>query len=383
MGTRGDAGRLPGGASIRHGRLLAQALIEFSLMALSSLAILLLMESDVFERRRSSLALGVVLGVGLLFKPNFGFYLWLPVGLTGVVALVRRRPGSMLNAALAAILAVGIPATWYLPQIESILLLSRVNSADALTRGHTLDRWRAFLEYLEALAAYLMTGIGALLAAVGMGADLLTRWQRTWVLHAWVVGSWLIVILALVYRDPKYLLPCLPALALFTASLVGRLPQVARRAGAVALVGFMAVHFSIATFGVPTIQARALKLGSLDLALWSSQYYWGGRDGRGQWGHSEVVEAVAQRHPRGATVAVVTNMEWFNVNILTWEARRRRLDMSFSLVGDAQLPGPDFDEMDRFTYVVLKSGNQGAPHIAELPNSRARGSGLSLSDTSR
>lgn len=344
-----------------------EALIEFSLMALAGLAILLLLQSDLFERRRSSAALGVTLGVGLLFKPNFGFYFWLPVGSAALVAVVRRRPGAMLNLALAALLALGISLTWYLPQLESILELAAVNRADGLARGHTVDNERAFLEYLASLAAYLMTGVGVLLAVVGMGSDLLARWRRTWVLHAWVVGSWVIVILALVYRDPKYLLPCLPALALFTAAFVGRLPPTAKRASAVALVGFLALHFSVAAFGVPRLPAPTLKLGSFEFAWWSSQYYWGGLEGRGPWAYSEIVDAVAQRHPGRATVAVVPNKEWFNVNLLTWEARRRGVDVTFRFVSDGQqFPGPDFDELDRFTYLVLKSGDQGAPHIARV-----------------
>jgi hypothetical protein len=105
---------------------------EFSVAALTVLSIYLLLATERFEKRGSSLLLGVSLGLGILVKRTFPVFV---VGALTVVAfqaglprklwrLIRTRPRlRWRNLGLAVAGGLLLSALWYLPNRDSALAL--------------------------------------------------------------------------------------------------------------------------------------------------------------------------------------------------------------------------------------------------------------------
>src|SRR5262249_25503027 len=82
------------------------------------LGLYLLIRSESFSSRRYSLLLGAVCGFGTLTKWTFPLVLWLPVLAAFVLAirsdLARRTARSVVNAALAGLLAFALASVWFI-----------------------------------------------------------------------------------------------------------------------------------------------------------------------------------------------------------------------------------------------------------------------------
>ena len=91
---------------------LRQYMLDAPLAALVALSLYLLIRSDNFSDRRYSLLLGVACGCGMLIKWTFPFFVFLPVGVAIVAALVLARregpAGRLVNVAGAGMITVAL-----------------------------------------------------------------------------------------------------------------------------------------------------------------------------------------------------------------------------------------------------------------------------------
>src|SRR5581483_4212933 len=84
--------------------------LDLPLAAMVAASLLAALATEDLTRRGPVLALGVVLGLGLLTKPTLPVYVVLPLL---VLAVRGRRAGAWLNLALAAAVAAVVSAPWY------------------------------------------------------------------------------------------------------------------------------------------------------------------------------------------------------------------------------------------------------------------------------
>jgi len=343
-----------------------EAMIEYWLTATTALAIWQVLRTEGFTRRAPSLLLGVIVGFGLLLKPTFVFATWAPLTTMAVVALTRRLRVTAFNIAGTVAIALALAAAWYVPHRSDVIGLALVNREDGVRWGHVRDIWGALGLYVELLTAHLTSGPVALLGVIGLGSVAIGSRRRTaWVLWTSFLGSWVIVLVALAYRDDKYLMPTLPALALGAATAVFWFRRRAVRVACVAgLLVLQLMVFSVAEFGWPKVRSQRLFFaGGVRLWAWPDSYYFGGFDGQGPWAIRDVVSAVDRaRHGDRVEVGVVPLFEWFSANALIWEARRQGSDADFYALGDAFRAGDVSDgRLDLLDYIVLKTGTQGLP----------------------
>jgi 4-amino-4-deoxy-L-arabinose transferase-like glycosyltransferase len=342
-----------------------EALIEYWLAAAATLTVALLLASRGFRNGWVSAILGVVMGFGLLLKPSFAFCVWLPVLFVAGPPLIRREWKALRNAVVAGGLALGIAAVWYYPQREAIAALGRINRADGIRWGHTTDHWLGFLKYVDFLQNHLMSKVGAW---VGIGALFLTIWKpNLWILHAWVVGTWAVVVFGLVFRDAKYMIPTLPAMALLVACAVDWLRPAWLKAGVVVVLA--------------VAQAAALahaEFGSANLPLdewFQNEDKWSGVDGGESWAVPEIVAAAQRTATRkDAHVGVVMDLPRLNGNVLAWQARRTGAPVRFVAIVDSARDGQGAaaGSLARLDMILLKTGSPGAAYLTDLAASVSR-----------
>src|SRR5687767_4597381 len=104
-------------------------------MSMVGLGLFLLYESDHFKHRVSSLLFGATLGLGMLCKQPYAFFMGLPTAYMLLSAIRERSSGGLKNALLALAVASLITASWYLPHLEDISEIYLINRDGAVAEN--------------------------------------------------------------------------------------------------------------------------------------------------------------------------------------------------------------------------------------------------------
>ena len=175
--------------------------------------------------QRWLLLLGVVSGVGLLFRVQYLFFV-VPPALLLVLTWLRRPPpphsrsSTLLWMLLAAAAAALVAGPYWGPNLTQLwtLSLSHLTSDFSVPGVHSAGPDEGLLTGLlyYAAAAGKLVGWPVLAVAICLVPRLVRRRPRVWYLLLWVAGAILCGAMTIA-REPRYLLPLVPALALLAA----------------------------------------------------------------------------------------------------------------------------------------------------------------------
>jgi 4-amino-4-deoxy-L-arabinose transferase-like glycosyltransferase len=273
--------------------LLHNALQDFLLVTLATLSLLLLLESEGLQRRWTTWAMALTMGLGTLTKVTFPLFVAGPllVVVAGVVAslLSARRAGEprrpdgrtlAINLGGAALVYLVVALAWYGPNFSATLDYVRSTTGGTLAEGagpadpFTFHAIASFTTgVINANLSWVILLVGLLAAALDVGRlrALLTRplrWdpiQKLAFLLAWAVIPYLSVALAH-NQDVRLMAPALPAVAILVAGAVSavrwRGARIALAATAVIVLTYQTlVHITDVTPGFMPEQAK-VEVGS-------------------------------------------------------------------------------------------------------------------------
>lgn len=212
--------------------------LDFPAAAMVALATGALMQATGFERPGRAAAAGLASGLAALARGQSLFFL---VG-TGAVELWRglrgraRRVQVVLYAGLCGALVVVVSALWWWGKLGLILDTLRIHGdAGRLPLEGDPSLWGGIALYLGGL--YRLTGLPLLvLLLAGVPGGLRLAGARRWDLLAWLLVP-LLIHVALVVRNLRYVLPLLPVLPLLgSIGVLGWRERRARRAAVLALL---------------------------------------------------------------------------------------------------------------------------------------------------
>ncbi|MBI2883468.1 MAG: glycosyltransferase family 39 protein [Candidatus Methylomirabilis oxyfera] len=381
-------------------------LLEFVDAALVAAFLYLLVRTEVFSRTGPSIALGAVIGFGLLCRTFFPVFVVGPLGISLYAAWrewrVSRRmhtgttPRVWVNGALALLVACGLAAPWYVTNMVPVITrsLSAAYGAEAVGYGPSNPlTLHAIVNYFIIFANLHTTPFGMvmfLLAAVILWMKWSSLPSKVHVdrikgslylflllFSAFVVP--LVFFTSLPSQDPKNILPVLPAIAVITACGLLSLRSLPMKK---ILIGSCIVwslfQFWIGTYGLrelPNNEVR-FQLGSphlVPLIIYQAPMIpgvWLSLPRRDNWKIPEVLSRITEVStglngsrvmvPQ-AVVAVVPDHPFFNMNNYAYYSVLGRLPLQVEHPGDprdpagghykAQLRGVDF--------AVVKTGDVG------------------------
>ncbi len=350
--------------------------IEFLLTTLVTATVLLLFKTDGFMRRGASVALGVVVGLGMLTKVAFPLYVAGPCLVLGVAALVplvrtRSQGGPIagrlarlaVNISIIGALAVAIPFFWYLHDLKPSWEYAKwaSNGAGSLPYGpaqpykpdeiakFTLTVVNVDISWLYVVVSLI--GLALVLVAWRRGRAGALIWRTTTVKALALVGWFAIPFWYVTLshnHDPRFLAPAMPAFALLAAGALARVPKPdMRRILVVGTVVLGTLQWFAALFTVPMLPDKVQASSPAGDAI----FWWQGPQSRahnhapyGSWKVDEILTYLAIQNPapggvKPLTIGLIEEHQTFNGNTLGFYAHARQLPFEFLQVGiDSEHP---------------------------------------------
>jgi 4-amino-4-deoxy-L-arabinose transferase-like glycosyltransferase len=196
--------------------LMHDAFLDFPLIAVVAAAFALLIRARDFRDRRAAVIFAAVAGVGLLTKQTFAFFFLLPGAYVLLKAAFARDLRALLNLAIAAAIIAAIASVWYVPHLEEVLSIYRVNQEAAGSENEApLFTFASNAFYLHALVSGQMQMPFGLLFLSGLIYSLIYRRKQSVMLYLWLAsGIGMFTLIA--NKDVRYTVPVLPAAALIS-----------------------------------------------------------------------------------------------------------------------------------------------------------------------
>ncbi|MCA9430821.1 MAG: glycosyltransferase family 39 protein [Candidatus Omnitrophica bacterium] len=371
--------------------------IETALMAATTLSVYALICTRRFERRGVSLLFGLSVGFGMMVKWTFavhllfpclwvfglilsdtlknrsyqrtpthvigwlliaigagtfatalainhfllwGFFSLLPI-LVGVAWLIPfpRVRNRLLNIGLAGLAAVLLCYPWYIRYWDHVTGVA-TNFFDADYTGQA-SSWTlaSFLYYPFALESNQM-GSALFLGFVITIALFPWRQSRKYgIILGWILGSYLLTSI-IPFKDPRFISPYLPGIALFMGIAVASISLDWLRRGVITLLSIGAIwQFGMMTFEWPLPADNHWRLGphAYMYSFWNHGVYGTARDRTEKWPHREIVQdfesRIAAQSPSDSTPELRCLIDYHGLHQGVFEyiaeAERARWDSVF------------------------------------------------------
>jgi hypothetical protein len=314
--------------------------LDLPLTALVAVACWMTTRVEGFTHRGWSLALGVLVGIGLLVKPPFPVYV-VPGALW--VLTTRRRQQRFVNAALTVITAIVVSLAWYGPRLMGLpAQVANRSFKQAAESGHPDPFSPAGLSiYPATLPMFFGVAAGALFVV-----GLYVAWRR----HMWLELVTVVVPFAAFFaiqnKNARYTMPIWPMAAVVAALALTTLRSRIRVGVTIIVLAIAAVQVSATAFAIPS---RVGVAGTrLAMAIPAPPV-------REDWHHREILAAIARHAGTNvpATVSIVPNHAWFSTSNFRYYAVRDGQPLRIARAWDEAPVG--------IRYVVAKTGDVGPP----------------------
>lgn len=298
--------------------LLHESYLDFALMSWAAVSLLLLHQTDQFAKRGASALLGIALGIGMLCKQPFVFFLGPPVAYAIIAGLWNRRlrTEALKNVLIALIIAAATAGIWYVPHFYDVVQIYKVNQAGALSeREAPLFSYFSNMAYIYALASQQLQLPLFAIFLIGLVASAVWYKRESIPLYLCIAGG-LTAFSLIANKDARYTIPILPAVALLSACWIGRIKaEWIKRAAIAVTIILGAVNFSQAHWPINREDIYYDSTNFRWAFLGKNFLHYDGRPSEDDWSFPAMLEAIGNRceHKRGIVrVGVVPNLVNFN-----------------------------------------------------------------------
>lgn len=363
-----------------------QFLVEYGLMTLVIIWMYYLVRWQRGEEKRSSWALGITLGLGMLMKVTFPLYVAVPTALALTQKALRQRSlRQTLLPSLARVAAVAIPIAgiWYFKNWSSVggfvMKAGYGEWAHAFGKGSVFSLRTVGAYWLD-LINFGLGGYGFLLLVI------VACWVGFWLrrsenrldvaggdfflLMAWWIVPWLALTFA-VSKDVRFSMPYLPALALLIGA--GCMGIARRRRLGMAGLGLIAA-LTLFNYMYYSFAARpgGIELRAAGLILISGGLSWARPPTAEHWPNEDIVVMVAadaaQRGVARPTATVMFSYPQLNSHNLNYLAALRESAVRFNHFWSPATESPSEFALrvrKQSNYLLTKSGLPGKGLVNE------------------
>jgi hypothetical protein len=327
-----------------------EILLDFSLLAMVALAQYVIIVTKAGTVRKSSWLLGLVLGFTILTKWTAVAFIAGPLIFVFADTLIKKRPpaGEVLKSlgiAVGVFLVVAAP--WYAKALETFSRGASIAlKVDAVREGDPTGFWTSALWYWEALKGNLVSGILGVFTLLGLALFFLRvrNGRASAFLSSWAFPAF-IVFLLIPNKDPRNIVPLLPALALWTSAGLNALkPRIAKGAVWSLLVLAGLFQFYAISFGLPFPMAHGYTHPPK----------------AEDWKVETIVKSLENLYGnKPIAVAVLPNTKTFQPNAFKLYAHLLHLPYVFDAIGDAPVT---FERAATYNVLISKTGSLAVAH---------------------
>lgn len=344
--------------------------IDFPTMALVPAGMYFAVASEGFRKRGMSLALGAVIGLGLLTKWSYIVFL---APMIIAESIHHRRNLGSANMILSGLVAAATASAWYVNALRHGLIQSLIHYAyGAAAKPYVQGLGSMFdlstlLFYPFALYErlmgpfYFVTLFSAVILASIVGAVFLRGWLKSLVSSrltrslAFSFLAPLMIFTFLELKSVRYFLPALPSLVILLLAIVWNTHA---RLGPLLLVGILVGGSLVSVVGAlePTIGARWGIYDSWTIYDTIPHYYSEYQPPKSDdWKLEQMIQLVARLNPQ-ANIGTLADHWVFNQDTLTYYAVRLGFDtLRFRDFRDSQIY-PPYDDLNYYDFILLKTG---------------------------
>jgi len=333
--------------------LIHEAYLDYLLTAMVTLAFALMIRADEFHVRPEAIAFGIASGLGLLAKQTFLFFFILPGVFLFARALIRRDSRAIVNLSISAGIAVLIASIWYVPHINDVIGIYKVNVMNAAVEREAPAFSFRFLAYYWGVLAGLQIQLpfGVLFVA-GAAYSVVRRSRKDWMLYLWILSG-ILSFTMIANKDPRYTVPILPAVALLSVSWLGEVRSTRRWAATIAISAWAIVSFFNAQWPSPKMDLRSSALGMPLYFLSGNVFRFDHAPSHDDWSIPEIVSAASGR------LGVVPNIWQLNPSNVGLYARIHAPQVRvLSLSGDAAIT-----RLQQCDYVLARTHLENAARV--------------------
>jgi 4-amino-4-deoxy-L-arabinose transferase-like glycosyltransferase len=334
-----------------------ETLPDYWLTGLVALAMWLLFRTESFSKKTESVIFGIVCGLGMLTKWTFVFFLALPV--------LWAARNNWRNATISTAIASMVSAYWYLSRwrLQSLVNLYSINSADSVAEGDPARfSLQALVFYVRALEGSQLFLLLFVLFVVG-SIFLARRFNSLWIpIVLWVIGGWGSLLL-FNNKDPRYILPLLPALALISATVFYK-----QRFWIPILLAYLIFQHYLVSFGIQKLPERVVLLRGIggripwDWNLYSQTYFqvWG-PPSREDWKIMRVLSRITSTQKASVRLGIIPSIPRFDPDAFEFYIALHKYPVTISRLRQ-------FDErmLVNQDYVLMSESDQGYAYSSDL-----------------
>lgn len=335
-----------------------QYLLDLPLAAMSTLSMFLLFRVYRFRALSDALLLGLALGLGMLTKWSFAFYLAVPVVIVLFKMLVDDASHPhMIHVSVIILVALLVSACWYGPTFRSNWTMLKRSYAWGAHRSDLLwTQPSGLLFYLDDLIFQEISPLGFLFLVLGVLFFLRKKinLERGLIL-AWILAP-MIILTLIRYKSPRYALPYIPAMAIISVvglyEMKGKFLRTFLWTAFVVLLVAQYYALSFTQFIRP--QLRSFRLFRPEQVEFFSCY-----PRNLDWKVDEVLEELTKAFKRAPSqkkvVFVLSHHEIYNANTFNCLSNIGKLGIWF--IGAAYVADPMQVVTNEGAYILLKESS--------------------------
>jgi len=316
-------------------------LLDFALVSMVSVVVYLILKSEGGLKSPGNIVLGIAVAGAVLIKP-IAVIFFLPVWV--FVLLSRRKEKlSFLPVAVSLAISLLIILPWYMVAIKDMLALNKYfQNVATVVEGDPVKIIPSILWFRSVFINTLMSPNLAkfFLAGFILSFVFTRKWKNFVTLLFWVVPG-LVVLVFTPSKDPRYIMPILPALALLTISGIDMIRKNIIRNILYALIIIISyVQFYNLSFGM-----------FFDLIKEKSSYY-GHVPLRSDWKNREIINYLRKNFGnKPMIIGVLPDCQYFNVPEFQLYAYLFNLPYGIETVGNSSV---DLEQLKKYDIFITK-----------------------------
>lgn len=311
--------------------------VDAPLTAVVALTIYLLIRSREFISTKTSLVLGVAVGLGFLTKWTYGFVIITPLALAGVIALVKAYQEKSLlrikNIVIFVVSAYVTASIWYVTNLHQIFIdltqngvAAGAREGDPLVGSFTSNIWYGW--NLLSNQLYIIPFIFLIIGMVCMFVKKENAWKNRYPI-ALAVGTLLFFTL-LRNKDARYTLPAMVGFSVIATYWISQLKEVRlKTAVSLGLVSYLAITFYLVSFDSSFLPNQiVLTKGTLPITAYAQKGYIIGAPSHENWQLEAIFKNVSTM-PEGSRKIYYSGPDtiWFNSWDIMYFASRYKVQM--------------------------------------------------------